>query len=309
MIIRTIGIIFGERHKENALSLYNAINNSNYTNADDLEMYTIEDAIYVKVKNDVAFLFDDSMNLIEQQSTCNPNMPLRGLDYFAALYRKYINDHCGGHTIVFGSRLVHVPTPHYCVFYNGRKEEPDRQDLHLSDAYEGSGDLDITAHVININYGKSKELFEACAPLAGYSVLVQRVRDNICGGMDRNEAIEKAIQDCKKDTILVDILTWEVSKVTDSLLAALTDQEIEELHEYEVEMGRKEGVIQGREDGIALGREEGIALGHEEGAAQSESAISELFKRLEKDSRSDDFARAMNDKEYLHELMKEYGIR
>ena len=89
--------------------------------------------------------------------------------------------------------------------------------------------------------------------------------------------------------------------MTDSLLAALTDQEIEELHEYEVEMGRKEGVIQGRE--------EGIALGHEEGAAQSESAISELFKRLEKDSRSDDFARAMNDKEYLHELIKEYGIR
>ena len=97
--------------------------------------------------------------------------------------------------------------------------------------------------------------------------------------------------------------------MTDTLLAALTDQEIEELHEYEVEMGRKEGVIQGREEGIALGREEGIALGHEEGAAQSESAISELFKRLEKDSRSDDFARAMNDKEYLHELMKEYGIR
>jgi len=89
--------------------------------------------------------------------------------------------------------------------------------------------------------------------------------------------------------------------VTDSLLAALTDQEIEELHEYEVEMGRKEGVIQGREEGVALGREEG--------AAQSESAISELFKRLEKDSRSDDFARAMSDKEYLHELMKEYGIR
>ena len=72
--------------------------------------------------------------------------------------------------------------------------------------------------------------------------------------------------------------------MTDTLLAALTDQEIEELHEYEVEMGR------------------------EEGAAQSESAISELFKRLEKDNRSDDFARAMNDKEYLHELIKEYGL-
>ncbi len=81
-------MIFGNRKA--ALKLYNAINHSNYQNPEDLEITTIEGAIYMGVKNDLSFLIDSVMNLYEAQSTRNPNMPLRGLIYFARVYQGYV---------------------------------------------------------------------------------------------------------------------------------------------------------------------------------------------------------------------------
>lgn len=67
------------RDKKNLLSLYNALNKTSYTNPDDMKITTLEDVIYVGMKNDVSFLFSSIMNLFEHQSTFNPNMPVRGL--------------------------------------------------------------------------------------------------------------------------------------------------------------------------------------------------------------------------------------
>ena len=50
----------------------------------------LEDVIYMKMKNDLAFLIDDVLNLWEHQSTWNPNMPVRGAFYIVEEYRKYI---------------------------------------------------------------------------------------------------------------------------------------------------------------------------------------------------------------------------
>ena len=66
------------REKEELLSLYNVVNGSDYKNTEDLEINTIEDVIYMGIKNDVSFLIDDYLNLYEAQSSWNPNMPLRG---------------------------------------------------------------------------------------------------------------------------------------------------------------------------------------------------------------------------------------
>ena len=50
---RLFRLLFGdEKNKSNLLSLYNAINNTHYTNADDLEIMTMQDCIYMKMKND-----------------------------------------------------------------------------------------------------------------------------------------------------------------------------------------------------------------------------------------------------------------
>ena len=81
------------REKREILQLYNAINQTNYTNADDLVITTMEDVIYIGMKNDLSFIIMNEMNLYEHQSTLNENMPLRGFLYFARLYESYIETH------------------------------------------------------------------------------------------------------------------------------------------------------------------------------------------------------------------------
>ena len=41
----------------------------------DIEIMTIDDVLYMGMKNDMAFLLTDIANMYEQQSTYNPNMP------------------------------------------------------------------------------------------------------------------------------------------------------------------------------------------------------------------------------------------
>ncbi|MCI6005893.1 MAG: hypothetical protein MRZ60_09745, partial [Blautia sp.] len=64
--------------KEDLLSLYNALSNSDYTNTEDLQIYTMDDFVYMSMRNDLSFLIDMTLNVFEHQSTYNPNMPLRG---------------------------------------------------------------------------------------------------------------------------------------------------------------------------------------------------------------------------------------
>ena len=104
------------------LELYNALNGSCYTNPDDIELTTIENVIYITMKNDVSFLIGDEMNLFEQQSSYNPNLPLRGLMYFAQLYQIWLTKKG---LDLFGSKLVKIPAPRFIVFYIGNTECPD----------------------------------------------------------------------------------------------------------------------------------------------------------------------------------------
>ena len=69
--------IFNE--KPVLLELYNALNQTDYDDADELIFYTIDDVIYLGYKNDVSFIVRGTLNLYEHQSTLNPNMPIRGL--------------------------------------------------------------------------------------------------------------------------------------------------------------------------------------------------------------------------------------
>ena len=88
---RLFVFIFGrEENKEWTLSLYNAVNGTSYMDADAIEMTTIADVIYLGMRNDVSFVIADDLNLYEQQSSYNPNMPLRLLQYLGLLYEGYL---------------------------------------------------------------------------------------------------------------------------------------------------------------------------------------------------------------------------
>lgn len=54
------------------------MNHCNYTDAQELEITTIENVIYIGMKNDASFLLHGHMVLYEHQYTYNPNLPLRG---------------------------------------------------------------------------------------------------------------------------------------------------------------------------------------------------------------------------------------
>ena len=74
------------RNKTDLLALYNAVNGSSYSDPERLEIVTLDDVIFMKMKNDLSFMISNQLNLYEHQSTYSPNMPLRGLIYFTHQY-------------------------------------------------------------------------------------------------------------------------------------------------------------------------------------------------------------------------------
>ena len=117
---RLFKFIFGNpENKQWTLSLYNAINGTDYTNPDDIQFNTIGDAVYMRMKNDISFIVAFEMDLWEHQSSFNPNMPMRFFIYGGRLYEKYI---AASDYYQYSSMLQPVPRPVCVCFYNGTKE-------------------------------------------------------------------------------------------------------------------------------------------------------------------------------------------
>lgn len=231
-----------ERSRRWLLSLYNAISGKNYTNINDLRITTIENVIYLTMKNDLSFLLDSQMNLFEHQSTVNPNMPLRGLMYFGQLYQNEVKRQKKD---LFGSSLIKIPSPRFIVFYNGDKEIPDKILYKLSDAFEipdNSGDFEWTATIININKQHSEGLQKTCESLYHYIEFVERVRASQRKGISPNEAISEAVDYAIRNNFLEGFFEEQKMYITNSLLTEF-DQELHDRCTREA--GYEEGVADG----------------------------------------------------------------
>ena len=149
--------------KKNLLELYNAITGKHYADPELLEINTLENAIYMSIKNDVSFLIDGRLSLYEHQSTKNPNLPLRFLLYISHLYsRLTVKEN------LYGETIVQIPAPEFLIFYNGKDKMPERQILKLSDMYsvqEGQPKLELEATLLNISGSNNQKLKEACRTL------------------------------------------------------------------------------------------------------------------------------------------------
>ena len=265
-------------NKEDLLQLYNAINHTDYQNPDDLEVNTLEDVLYLSMKNDVSFLVGGTMNLYEHQSTFNPNMPLRGVFYFSRVYEGYVADN---NLMIYHEKRVRLPKPKYIVFYNGTKNQPDSMKLKLSDCFENTDNeapcLECTATMLNINYGHNQELMKHCRKLEEYSIFVQCVREYIQSEPSVENALEKAIDTCIHQDVLADFLKKHRAEVLEMILTTYNKK----LHEKTL---RREG------------RDEGI------------QNINRLNGYLLADKRYSDLERSTKDTEYQEKLLKEYGI-
>jgi hypothetical protein len=171
-------------------------------------------------------------------------MPLRGLGYFADLYMAHLGGEAESYIRMYDSKLISIPAPKYYVFYNGITNAPEKLDLRLSDAYEGDGDIEITAHMLNVNAGNNTELMGNCKPLADYSVFVDRVREYLKQDLSKEEAIEKAIDGCIEEGILERILREERAKVENLLIRGLTEEEQQMLKEIQIKDARAEATLE-----------------------------------------------------------------
>lgn len=219
---RLFKYIFGNpENKKWTLSLYNAINGTDYSDPDDIQFNTIDDVLYMGMKNDISFIVAAEMDLWEQQSSFNPNMPMRFFLYAAKLYEKYIeiSDYSR-----FSSALQPIQRPVCICFYNGTKEEPEEQILKLSDAYKGEGDIEVKVRMLNINYDKNKKLMDACKPLKEYAWLVETVRKNQKEKQNLDSAVDKALDQMPDDFAIKPFLLGNRAEVKSMLLTEYNEQ-------------------------------------------------------------------------------------
>ena len=64
-----------------ALEVYNALNDTNYTDPEAVEVVELDKGVSLSIRNDSSFIVDMNINFYEHQSTYNPNMPMRSLIY------------------------------------------------------------------------------------------------------------------------------------------------------------------------------------------------------------------------------------
>ena len=237
---RLFRFIFGNPEKrEWTLNLYNAINNSHYTNPDDIEYNTIEDAIYLGMKNDVSFIILNNMNLWEYQSSFNPNMPVRFLIYAARLYEKYIEQN---EINRFSRNLKELPRPKCLCFYNGFEPRPDKEVLKLSDAFVlPDSDIEVRVTMLNINYGHNRELMELGQQLREYACERVRMRQEELESLDL--AVDAAIDEMPDSFSIKKFLLAHRAEVKGMFLTEYNEEKERRLFGLEEhEAGRVEGI-------------------------------------------------------------------
>ncbi|MBQ6502411.1 MAG: hypothetical protein IJI57_00685 [Flexilinea sp.] len=238
---RLFRFIFGNpKNRAWTLSLYNAVNGSSYTNPDDILITTIENIIYMGMKNDLSFLIANIMNFYEQQSTFNPNMPVRFLVCAGMIYSKYIEMN---NINIYSSAQKMLPVPKLICFYNGLAEKEDSMELSLSSAFpKGSEpDIEVKVKMLNINYGRNMDLLNACEPLRDYSWLIERIRYNKEQSGDIETAVDLSIEELSEDSVLKPFLLEHKAEVKNMCITEYDETKT-------MNMFKEEGREEGREE-------------------------------------------------------------
>ena len=295
------------RDKNNLLDLYNGLNDTNYTNVDDLTVTTLKGGVYMKYKNDASFVFGQDLYMFEQQSSRNPNMPLRFLHYLSDVYRKMYNN-----SDLHRSTMLKIPVPHFVTFYNGKQPLEVESTLRLSDMYEKKIDypeLELMVRVININTANnegnksrtfnsnindnsnmhtySSEFLSKCETLKDYMTFVNKVRVKTdVEKIDIRTAVTEAVDECIAENVLSDFLKNHREEVITV-----------SIYEYDEE-GHLEIV---KEEGRQLGIAEGEKLGIIKGEEKERSNGIKVFIKLCKDMN-------LSDEDTINKLVEDYQL-
>ena len=249
--------------KDNFLALYNALYNTNYQSTDILKNMRLKQTMYMSFANDVSYLVDNKIIVLaEHQSTVNPNMPLRCLEYVTRLY-----EHIQNPRDRYSRTLKKIPVPAFYVFYNGRETIPAQKILRLSDSFIRQPEtptLELVVKLININYDKDSQILKSCEPLGQYSRFVEAVRRHIA--VDKEHGFENAIKECIKNDILREYLQRKSREVVNMLIAEYD-------YDTDIAVQREEA----SRIAFAEGREQGITQGISQGSRQKSLEIAKTM--------------------------------
>ncbi len=244
---RLFAFIYGrEENKKWTLSLYNAVNGTDYDDPSEVEINTLEDTVYMGMKNDLSFIIRSDLSLYEQQSSYNPNMPVRQLMYLGKIYDKYIKT--TGQNIYSEKRMT-LPLPKLMTFYNGQTDASDCV-LRLSDSFPKEcdpeeSDVEVQVHMINIRPGHGSCILDKCKTLAEYSWFIEEIRNNR-KNMELEAAVDRAIHTMPSD--------YEIKGFLEAHSAEVKNMCITEYNEAETMQMFKE---EWKKEGIAIGEARG----------------------------------------------------
>ncbi|WP_346663582.1 hypothetical protein [uncultured Merdimonas sp.] len=278
---RLFVMIFEDKKK--LLELYNAVSGKHYEDPELLEINTLENAIYMSMRNDLSFLIDARLSLYEHQSTYSPNLALRFLFYLSDILSGMTAD-----ANLYGTKKVQIPAPRFVVFYNGEEEQPDRQILKLSELYavkEEVPKLEMEILMLNVNQGHNPELMEACHTLWEYAEYTGRVR-KYAKDQPIAEAVERAITECIREGVLKEFLEKNRREAKNvSIYEYDQEKHIRQEREEAWEAGEKVGVRKGEENKLKNQIQKKLAKGKSvseiaEALEEEEDTIQRLVKEL-----------------------------
>ncbi len=307
------------RDKNNLLDLYNGLNDTNYTNVDDLTVTTLKGGVYMKYKNDASFVFGQDLYMFEQQSSRNPNMPLRFLHYLSDVYRQmYTNSD------LHRSTMLKIPVPHFVTFYNGKQPLETESILRLSDMYEKKIDcpeLELMVRVININtdnnagnksrtfnsnindnsvsnsniHTYSSEFLSKCETLKDYMIFVNKVRVKTdVEKIDIRTAVTEAVDECIAENVLSEFFRNHREEV---ITVSIYEYDEEGHLEIVKEEGRQLGIAEGKQLGLAQGRQIGFNEGKQLELTKGINAFIKLCKDMN-----------LSDDDTVNKLIEDYQL-
>ena len=322
------------RDKNNLLDLYNGLNDTNYTNVDDLTVTTLKGGVYMKYKNDASFVFGQDLYMFEQQSSRNPNMPLRLLHYLSDVYRQMYNN-----SDLHRSTMLKIPVPHFVTFYNGKQPLEVESTLRLSDMYEKKMDcpeLELIVRVININTGAiinkklldtekndiingtnqsdefhnsnnkvssdntnpftfSSEFLSKCETLKDYMIFVNKVRVKTdVEKIDIRTAVTEAVDECIAENVLSEFFRNHREEV---ITVSIYEYDEEGHLEIVKEEGRQLGIAEGKQLGLAQGRQIGFNEGKQLELTKGINAFIKLCKDMN-----------LSDEDTINKLIQDYQL-
>ena len=249
-----------EAYKNFALlfrSLCEFLNINFHFEMEDLQPVSLENSLYNGRRTDVLYSIRDSLLVfVEHQSTVNPNMPLRYLEYAVEVLKKLTCQRAK-----YAASPLDLKDIFFLNLYNGKEKVKDVYDTYLSDLIKLKINKDVSLELkvtnININAGCNEKLMKACPVLKEYSLFVAEARKQL--ELDRQKGFDIAVDNCIKRGILSKYLNENRRGVMGLFFGEFNmDTALEVAREESYDKGIKKGIERGMEKGIERGREEGI---------------------------------------------------